>query len=116
MSESKHEENRLSLTKRALLEIIDLKARVRELESASREPIAVVAVGCRFPPGAHDPEAFWRLLEGGVDAVTEVPAGRWDVEAYYAPAPDAPGKMYARHGAFLDGVELFDAQFFGISP
>ena len=30
--------------------------------------IAIVGLGCRFP-GADNPEAFWKLLHGGVDAI-----------------------------------------------
>jgi acyl transferase domain-containing protein/NADPH:quinone reductase-like Zn-dependent oxidoreductase/acyl carrier protein/SAM-dependent methyltransferase len=80
------------------------------------EPIAVIGLGCRFPGGATDPESFWRLLRDGVDAITEIPRDRWDIDAYYDPLPDAPGKMYTRHGGFLEDVDKFDAQFFGISP
>jgi acyl transferase domain-containing protein len=79
--------------------------------------IAVVGIGCRFPGGANDPDAFWELLRDGRDAVGPVPRERWDAEAFYDPRPDAPGKSYVREGAFLrDGVETFDARFFGIAP
>ncbi|HXA49392.1 MAG TPA: beta-ketoacyl synthase N-terminal-like domain-containing protein, partial [Candidatus Acidoferrum sp.] len=83
---------------------------------AQREPIAIIGMGCRFPGGAVDPESFWRLLENGVDAVTEIPKDRWPVDAYYDPDPTAPGKMYTRHAAFLDRVDGFDTEFFGIAP
>jgi acyl transferase domain-containing protein/acyl-CoA synthetase (AMP-forming)/AMP-acid ligase II/thioesterase domain-containing protein/acyl carrier protein len=83
-------------------------------EAVSREPIAVIGLSCRFP-GARDPEAFWRLLRDGVDAITEVPADRWDVNAYYDPNPAAAGKMTTRWGGFLDQLDQFDPHFFGIS-
>ncbi|MDR3662935.1 MAG: type I polyketide synthase, partial [Mycobacterium sp.] len=79
------------------------------------EPIAIVAVSCRFP-GAPDPEAFWEVLSGGVDAIREVPDDRFDIDEFYDPDPDAPGKIYTRFGGFVDGIDGFDPEFFGISP
>ncbi|BDX34821.1 putative polyketide synthase [Mycobacterium antarcticum] len=79
------------------------------------EPIAIVAVSCRFP-GAPDPEAFWEVLFGGVDAIREVPEDRFDIDEFYDPDPDSPGKTYTRFGGFLDGIDGFDPEFFGISP
>ena len=79
------------------------------------EPIAIVAVSCRFP-GAPDPEAFWDVLAGGVDAIREVPEDRFDIDEFYDPDPDVPGKTYTRFGGFLDGIDGFDPEFFGISP
>ncbi len=80
------------------------------------EPIAVVGVGCRFPGGADDPEAYWNLLMDGQDAITEVPADRWDIDALYDPDFQVPGKMSTRWGGFLDKIDQFDARLFGISP
>lgn len=79
------------------------------------EPIAVVAVSCRFP-GAPNPEAFWELLSGGVDAIREVPEDRFDIDEFYDPDPEVAGKTYTRFGGFLDGIDGFDPEFFGISP
>src|SRR5215472_7888477 len=79
------------------------------------EPIAVVGVACRFPGGAN-PNEFWDFLARGGDAVREIPAERWDVDAYYDPDPDARGKMYTRHGTFIPDFDQFSAAFFGISP
>jgi acyl transferase domain-containing protein/surfactin synthase thioesterase subunit len=79
------------------------------------EPIAIIGLGCRFP-GADNSEAFWQLLSHGVDAITEVPPDRWDVEAFYDPNPGRPGKMNTRWGGFLNQVDQFDPQFFGIAP
>ncbi len=81
----------------------------------TREAIAIVGMACRFP-GAPDLKAYWDLLSGGVDAITEVPADRWDVDHYYDPDPDVPGKMSTRWGGFIDKIDLFDPQFFSISP
>ncbi|MFY2859543.1 SDR family NAD(P)-dependent oxidoreductase, partial [Mycobacterium sp. THU-M104] len=79
------------------------------------EPIAIVAVSCRFP-GAPDPEAFWEVLSGGVDAIREVPEDRFDIDEFYDPDPETPGKIYSRFGGFLDAIDGFDPEFFGISP
>lgn len=78
------------------------------------EPIAVIGLGCRFPD-APDPDAFWRLLDGGIDAIREVPSDRWPVDALYDPSPAAPGKTSTRWGGFLSDVDKFDADFFGFS-
>jgi thioester reductase-like protein len=79
------------------------------------EPIAIIGIGCRFP-GAKDPESFWQLLHNGVDAISEVPKERWDIDKYYNPEPGTPGQMNTRWGGFLNQVDQFDPSFFGISP
>src|SRR5205085_3969236 len=86
-----------------------------ESQPPEREPIAIIGMGCRFP-GGSSPEAFWQLLKDGRDAISEVPADRWDIDAFYDPDPAAPGKMNTRWGAFLDQVDRFDSGFFGIAP
>ncbi|MCP3097313.1 SDR family NAD(P)-dependent oxidoreductase [Myxococcus sp. K15C18031901] len=94
---------------------VEAKAEAGPATSHVREPIAIIGIGCRVPQ-ASGPDAFWRLLEGGVDAIREVPASRWKVDDYYDPRPGTPGKTYTRWGGFLDDADQFDAQFFGISP
>ena len=79
------------------------------------EPIAIVGLGCRFP-GAPDPDAFWRLLRAGGDAIREVPADRWDARAFYDPDPATPGTTTTRFGGFLPGIDEFEPSFFCISP
>ncbi|MGZ9164529.1 MAG: type I polyketide synthase, partial [Anaerolineales bacterium] len=102
--------------KRALFALKDLRARLDKAESAKTEPIAIIGIGCRFPGGANDPEAYWKILNEGIDVITEVPAERWDIEKYYDPDPNAPGKMYVRKAGFINHVDKFEPQFFGISP
>ena len=101
--------DQLSPVKRAVLELREMRARLESLERERREPLAIVGMGCRFPGGSVDPASFWRLLEGGVDAVREVPPERWDIDAYYDPDPDAPGKMSTRYGGFLDSPTSTDS-------
>jgi polyketide synthase PksN len=84
--------------------------------AATSDAIAVIGVGCRFPGGADGPAAYWRLLAGGVDAISDVPAGRWDMGRYFDADPETPGTMYSRRGGFVADLERFDAHFFGISP
>lgn len=79
------------------------------------EPVAVIGMACRYP-GANSPAELWQLLRGGVDAVREIPADRWDVERFYDENANAPGKMNTRWGGFLDQIDRFDAHFFKVSP
>src|SRR5262245_37031366 len=80
------------------------------------EPIAIIGMGCRYPGGANNPRQFWELLKRGVDAISETPHDRFDIDEYYDPTPQTRGKVASREGGFLDQVDLFDAAFFGISP
>lgn len=110
------DQTRRATLQQALVALQKTRSRLESLEKANMEPIAVVGMACRFPGGADTPEAFWQLLRDGVDAITEVPVDRWDVNALYDPDPGVPGKMSTRWGGFLSDVDKFDAEFFGISP
>lgn len=101
--------SKLSPAQRRLLE-----ERLSERKSKA-EPIAIVGMGCRFP-GAQDVDGFWRLIRDGVSSVSEVPASRWDADAFYDPSGEVAGKMSTKWGAFVDDVDQFDPVFFGISP
>ncbi|MEQ1860228.1 MAG: SDR family NAD(P)-dependent oxidoreductase [Chthoniobacteraceae bacterium] len=82
----------------------------------SKDRIAIIGIGCRFPGGINDSNAFWKLLVEGREAVGEVPANRWNVDRFFDAEPGLAGKSIARRGGFLDSIDQFDPQFFGISP
>lgn len=86
------------------------------VHTSTQEPIAIIGMACRFPGGSTTPEAFWQLLRDGRDGIVEVPSSRWNIDAFYDPDPQAPGKMYTRSAAFLDSIDQFDARFFELSP
>jgi acyl transferase domain-containing protein len=108
--------NQLPSSKRLLLALDEALTKLEEVGRSKNEPIAIIGMGCRFPGNANDPEAFWQLLHHGVDAITEIPPQRWDINSYYDPDPNTVGKMYVRHAGLLQQVDQFDPQFFGISP
>ena len=81
------------------------------------EEVAIVGMGCRFPGGAANPEAYWDLLKNGIDATGEVPAERWSLRRFYDRDAAVPGKISTRRGGYLrESIRWFDARFFGISP
>src|ERR1700733_4108679 len=104
---SRQEGDRKAVLLKAVQAIDSLQSKLDAAERDRNESIAIVGLSCRFP-GSQNPAAFWRVLREGIDAVTEVPDGRWDKDAYYDPDPSAPGKMHALYGGFLDQVDLFD--------
>ncbi|MFF4507858.1 SDR family NAD(P)-dependent oxidoreductase [Streptomyces sp. NPDC001401] len=87
-----------------------------DLSARADDDIAIISMACRFPGGADDPEALWRLLASGEDAITEVPPGRWNTRGLHDPDPEATGTAYSLRGGYLTGIDRFDAAFFGISP
>jgi acyl transferase domain-containing protein len=105
------------------LSSVKLALAIQRLRSANpdsrmllREPIAVIGMGCRFPGGVRSPEDYWRLLRGGVNAISEIPPDRWPRERFHDPDPQRPGRMNTRWGGFIDGPDLFDPVLFGIAP
>ncbi|MFD9615189.1 beta-ketoacyl synthase N-terminal-like domain-containing protein, partial [Streptomyces sp. NPDC059083] len=93
------------------------EAEVTASAAVDDEPIAVVAMSCRYPGGVASPEDLWNLVTSGIDATGEMPTDRgWDIEGIYDPEPGHAGKTYTRQGGFLYSAAEFDADFFGISP
>lgn len=79
---------------------------------ASADGVAIVGLSCRLPD-APDARTFWANLLAGKNSVREIPASRWRWQDHYADAP-TPGKTVSKWAALLDGVDCFDAPFFGI--
>lgn len=104
--------------RRAAGQIQKLDADLKASQAQQQAPIAVIGVGCRFPAGANDADAYWQLLAGGIDAVGPVPASRFAAEQWFDPQrqPKKAGRSYVRHGSFIDDVAGFDARFFDITP
>jgi acyl transferase domain-containing protein len=101
--------------KRLTLLALELQARLEEAERRRTEAIAIIGAGCRMPGAEDGPEDFWRLLDEGRSAISEIPGERWEADAYYDANPDARGKMSTRWGGFLRDIDRFDAAFFGIA-
>ncbi|WP_247607960.1 beta-ketoacyl synthase N-terminal-like domain-containing protein [Streptomyces sp. SS52] len=100
----------------SLKETERLRRQNRELAAAASEPIAVVAMSCRYPGGVNSPEDLWDLVSSGTDAVSGFPTDRgWDLDALRDAGVDARGHSVSQQGGFLDGVADFDAGFFGVS-
>ncbi len=110
------DDNHLAALQDALIALKKTRAKLKALEWAKREPIAIIGLACRFPGGVNTPEAFWQLLRDGRDTIVAVPADRWGMDVYDDLAVDAHIKESMRWGSFLAQVDTFDPQFFGISP
>jgi acyl transferase domain-containing protein/acyl carrier protein len=91
------------------------QATIRELMLEKYEPIAIVGIGLRFPGETRSPAEFAEFLREGRSGIGPLPTDRWDAEAYL-PDGEAPGKIRAENGGYLDQLDQFDAGFFNISP
>ncbi|SKA40021.1 polyketide synthase 12, partial [Marinactinospora thermotolerans DSM 45154] len=103
--------------KRATADLQRTRRRLREIEAKDREPIAIVAMGCRYPGGVASPEDLWAMVAAGGSGIVPFPTDRgWDLDALTNPDHTVDGTTYADEGGFLDGAAEFDAAFFGINP
>jgi mycoketide-CoA synthase len=87
------------------------------VRAAGDDPIAIVAMSCRYPGGVNSPDDLWDMLTQRREVLSEFPTDRgWNVAGLYNPDPDVPGACYTRTGGFVDGVADFDPAFFGVAP
>ncbi|OIJ95338.1 hypothetical protein BIV23_34850 [Streptomyces monashensis] len=102
---------------RMVVNLRQAQQRIADLETERHAPIAIVALGCRYPGGIRSPEDLWRVVSEGTDVIGDLPDDRdWDVERLYHPDPGHTGTTHVRQGGFVEDAAGFDAQFFGISP
>ncbi|MCQ8827755.1 type I polyketide synthase [Streptomyces malaysiensis] len=112
-----NEEKYLDYLKRATTDLREARRRLREVEEREQEPIAIVAMSCRYPGGVSTPEELWELVARGGDAATPYPANRgWATDVLFEPDPDSGEEPYVHEGGFLHDAADFDPAFFGISP
>jgi len=116
MDRTPSDADQLTPLQKSFFLIQKLESDLEAMKHVKTEPIAIIGMACRFPGGANDLMAFWRLLRDGGDAITEVPSDRWPVDRYYDPAVDVPGKMSTRYGGFLQHIDQFVSHFFGVAP
>src|SRR5579872_884938 len=110
------EEKLREYLRRTLLELRQTDRLLKEAQTRAREPIAIVAMSCRYPGGASTPEGLWALVKDGREGISALPTNRgWDLDRLFKSETDGD-VAYPRGGGFLDCVDQFDAAFFGISP
>ncbi|UED87195.1 SDR family NAD(P)-dependent oxidoreductase [Streptomyces profundus] len=103
--------------KRVTTDLAQTRQQLREVESADREPIAIVGMSCRFPGGVTSPDELWSLVASDGDGIAPFPTDRgWDLDALGGPDPDLPAAEQAWEAGFISGLAGFDPAFFGISP
>ncbi len=89
---------------------------ISDVNSYHREPLAVIGIGCRLPGGINSAVAFWDALLRGIDAICDVPDDRWKHSRFHDTNPEKFGCIRNARGGFINGVDQFDAEFFGYFP
>ncbi len=113
--ESKQEQEYTKKIKKSILAIQKLKTELSTLKQQVNEPIAITGMACRYPGGIHSPAQFWEVLKNGTDTIQEIPDNRWKNSDYYDSNPNTRGKTYVTKGGFIENIDKFDNQFFGVS-
>jgi acyl transferase domain-containing protein len=95
---------------------MDSSSFLNRSQESPREPLAVIGIGCRFPGGITSASAFWDALLGGLNAICDVPADRWNHTRFHDTNPEKAGCIRNARGGFIKGVDQFDGEFFGYFP
>ena len=85
------------------------------MSSCITAPIAIIGVACRLPGGVNSLDSLWPILAEGRDAVSQIPADRWDTARFWHPRRTMPGHTVSVSAGVLDDIYAFDPTFFGIS-
>jgi acyl transferase domain-containing protein/NAD(P)H-dependent flavin oxidoreductase YrpB (nitropropane dioxygenase family)/NADP-dependent 3-hydroxy acid dehydrogenase YdfG len=97
-----------------LAEFPEIRLPAQERRRERPLDVAIIGMSCLLPK-APDLKTYWRNILGKVDAITEVPAERWDWRRYFDAAPRSRDRIYSRWGGFLDEVP-FDPMRYGMPP
>lgn len=78
-------------------------------------PIAIVGIGARFPD-APDADVFWKNIEEGRTAFSDIPKARWNHDIFYSANGRDTDKSWANKGSFIKDYQDFAPMHFGIAP